>query len=580
MRAAARGLDPVRRTIAAYGIYYADSLGTPQKAAPVPTGADSVYAAVASAYVTAFLDGIPAAIAKVRDAERRWPDDPFLPAVRSQLAMLTADRIQMKEAFERSLALDPNEPTGLQARANYRSDYEADYAGALADIQTAIAAQPGSPALWNALALIHDDRDAMREAQAAIETSIALDPQDPLGHANRALLLLEQNRLDEAKAEIDTALALDPSFDVARVALGRWHLQRGEMGAAVTELLAASTANPTYSNALLLLAAAYYQSGTMDPAKQALDNADRLDPNDPVASIVRSRIAIDDYEADVAIAAAREALARSKRRGGFYKRLGENDDASSMLADALRFAGLDAWARYHGDRAFKPFDLSGYSDSSAAGNSNPFADALAFGVTKPDPDRQRRLLAAAPGVAVRSAGDRVHHAPQPAVAGAVHRHRTRRRRGRRRRSGLRGRRDGQRLFQRAGALQPLRQRQPLRHRRRPQRGRRQGAAGYGDPRHAGRALRSAHRLRRRGERDHVLAGHPDDADAAEPRQALGRAHRGDLEPHLRLAQRRQRRRHRLRHHRDRRSHHSAGPGDARDRRPSRRAILAGRSQTT
>lgn len=379
-------LDPQRRTIADYALYYADSLGRPERVSTPPATVDTVYAAVASAYVAAFLEGIPAAIGKVRAAEARWPDDPFLPAVRSQFAMLLGDRDQMREAYERSLALDPLEPTGLQARAIHRSDYRSDYAGALADVTAAIAVQPGSPALWNLLALVHANRDAPREAEAAILTSIALDPQDPLGHANRALLLLDRNRLPEAKAEIDRALALDPSFDVARVALGRWHLQRGEMDVAIVELLKGSTANPTYSNALLLLAAAYYQNGEIEPARQALDNADRLDANDPVTSIVRSRFAIDAYEADVAIAAAREALARSKRRGGVFNRLGENNDATSALADTLRFAGLDAWARYYGDRAFQPFDFSGYADSASSGNADPFADGLAYGSTKPDPE--------------------------------------------------------------------------------------------------------------------------------------------------------------------------------------------------
>ncbi len=76
MKAARAGLDPVRRTIADYGAYYADSLGQPERATRPPTTVDSVYAAVASAYVTAFLDGIPAAIAKVRAARTAGPTTP------------------------------------------------------------------------------------------------------------------------------------------------------------------------------------------------------------------------------------------------------------------------------------------------------------------------------------------------------------------------------------------------------------------------------------------------------------------------------------------------------------------------
>ncbi len=105
----------------------------------------------------------------------------------------------------------------------------------------------------------------------------------------------------EAKSEIDTALAADPSFDVTLVARGRYHMQTGELDRAVEDLLAGSTANPAYSGAQLLLAGAYYEKGDRIPAAQALDNAERLDPNDPVVMQMRTAIAIDNYDSDAAI---------------------------------------------------------------------------------------------------------------------------------------------------------------------------------------------------------------------------------------------------------------------------------------
>lgn len=379
-------LDPARREVAAYARYYARTLADPAHPVTPPATAGSPTAAVASAFATGFLKDTRAAIAEVAAAERRWPDDAYLPAVRSQLAMLLDDRAQMKEAFERALALDPLDGSALQARAYYRENYEGDLAGARADILRAIGEEPGASAHWNTLALIETDRDGIREADAAILKAIELDPEDPLGHTNRAFLLLEENRMDEARAEIDRALALDPAFDAAYMALGRWYIQKGDMPAAIEALLKASTANPTISQAVLLLAVAYYQKGELDPSAQALDNADRLDPNDSVTSIVRARIATDAYQAEAAVDAAREGLRRSRARGGYYTTVGADNDAAGSLADALRFAGLDAWADFWGAKAFQRFDFDGYAEAYAAGSATAFADALTYGGKTPEPE--------------------------------------------------------------------------------------------------------------------------------------------------------------------------------------------------
>ena len=135
-----------------------------------------------------------------------------------------------------------------------------------------------------------------------------------MSHANLAILYLDQDRVKEAKQEIDKAI-VRPSFDIALVARGRYHLQTGELDKAMQDLLAGSTANPAYSQALLLLAGGYYESGDREPAEQSIENADRLDPNDPVTSNFSAAVAIDDYDSDRAISSAQETLKRSRARG-------------------------------------------------------------------------------------------------------------------------------------------------------------------------------------------------------------------------------------------------------------------------
>jgi hypothetical protein len=228
------------------------------------------------------------------------------------------------------------------------------------------------------MGLLQSARDANGEAEKAFLKAIELDPQDPVPHANLAILYLDQSRMKEAKREIDTALEVDPSFDVALLARGRYYLQIGERDKALEDLLAASTANPAHSQSQLMLAAAHYEKGDRLPFEQAIENADRLDKNDPVISAFQTAVDIDDYNADGAIRNAQEFLRRSRARGGDYSVLGANQDAGSTLNNAFRLQGLDAWGRYYGDAVFNPFDGSGYTDQAIKGSIFPYVNATTF----------------------------------------------------------------------------------------------------------------------------------------------------------------------------------------------------------
>ncbi|MGO8657585.1 hypothetical protein ACC771_18515, partial [Rhizobium ruizarguesonis] len=84
------------------------------------------YGAIMQAYTAGFLQNPRAAIDVISQAEKRFPDDPTLPAIRAQLAQLIDDRAQMQEAVNRALSLDPNHPIALAARASYKASYESD----------------------------------------------------------------------------------------------------------------------------------------------------------------------------------------------------------------------------------------------------------------------------------------------------------------------------------------------------------------------------------------------------------------------------------------------------------------------
>jgi tetratricopeptide (TPR) repeat protein len=383
-------LDPERRSVATFGGYFARSLADPDLAEAPPPASQGPYGALAEAYATGFLRDVPAAIDVLRQAERRYPGDPALPATRAHFALLMDDREQVAEAVDRALALDPENPIALEARASFRAGLQGDVSGAYEDLRTAVAIAPGSSSLWNSLGLIQSERGADREAEAALKRAIELDPEDPVGHANLAIVYLDQDRLGEARDAIDRAMELDPAFDAGLIARGRHYLQTGEMEKARADLLAGTTANPAYAQGLLMLGAADYESGDRVPAAQALRNADRLDPNDPVTSSFATAIAIDDYDADAAIAHAQEALRRARARGGSYASLSANRDAGSLLNSAFRLQGLDAWGRFYGDVVFDPFSGATLLDQSVSGSPDPFTTALEPGSDPVEPTSTSR----------------------------------------------------------------------------------------------------------------------------------------------------------------------------------------------
>ncbi|WP_075214474.1 TonB-dependent receptor domain-containing protein [Mongoliimonas terrestris] len=388
-------LDPDRRGVAAYGGYIARSLADPSRAEPPPAiRGGGPYSALAEAYIDGYVNGTPAAIRRLTEAEARFPNEALLPAVRAQFALLDGDRVLMKAAVERAVALDPQNPVTLLARAHYRLEFERDLEGAEADLLAARALQPGGSSIHATLGSLHAERGAYREAEAAYLEASALEPEDALPHANLALIYLEQNRLEEAKAAIDRALALDPSFHVAYTALGHYHLRRGETALAMENLLKGSTANPAETGALLLLAAAAYQTGERDAALQAVENAGRLDPFEPLAPTFATKLALDEYRADDAIRNAREAVRLARGRGGDYASLAASREEGSTVAEAFRLLDLDAWGRYYGTAVFDPFEAGGYFDEAIVGAANPFVDDLTYGAALPDPGAGAKALSA------------------------------------------------------------------------------------------------------------------------------------------------------------------------------------------
>jgi tetratricopeptide (TPR) repeat protein len=302
----------------------------------------------------------------------QFPDDPALHELDARAALLQGDSAGANRAVDAALAHDPRDPAALAIRAEIAADYAGEPYAALASAQAAVAADPKRAASWATLADIRAERGAQREAIAALRTALTLDPGSAANHARLASAYLQQNRVRAASREIAAAEAIDASLAIVRTVRGQYRVQRRRATEAEQDLLAASADNPAYAHALLQLAEIDDRLDDDHGSRQQFDAADRLDPEDSRAPLARTAIAIDQYRSGEAIADAREALRRFQARGGVYSSLSEDRATGSHISRAFRFAEMDDWGRYYGDRVFDSFTPSSYFDQALNRTPDPF----------------------------------------------------------------------------------------------------------------------------------------------------------------------------------------------------------------
>lgn len=347
--------------LAEFGRYMALLLGkrpdeARQVSAKLDAYPDGPVRAMSRAWLSAMSGDLEQALAGIKETQPRYPENVDLALFAAQIELLLGHEAEARRWTGQAIEIDPDSPETLRVVANIASDYDWNAPAARDALERAIAAAPGDADLYNELGLVlYDDGDE-DGARDAFKHAIALDPEDPLPRANYSILLADTNKLDEADAMADQALSLDPSFYVALLAKGRVHIQRGDLPAARDDFLNAVAANPLMAQSTLGLAIQQYEAGDLKQAYQSIEAAEQLDPNDPIAPLVRTVIALDRAQIDDAITNARKAFERYRARGGIYNPFAATQSAGSYMTAAFDTLGLTDWSRLYGDLLFSPFD--------------------------------------------------------------------------------------------------------------------------------------------------------------------------------------------------------------------------------
>lgn len=363
-----------QREVARYGIFITRILADPEAAPTEPPELNPSLSVsyVGQAFLAAFLGDFARADSLVAEGLRLHPGESSLHAIKGGLGVLTGREGAISEAARAALAVDPEDPFALAMQAEVELEYKGRPDTAIRYTRDAVRLAPSDDTYWNSYARALIQRERSREAEQAFRAGIAENPASFILRGNYALFLLLEGRLPEGRVQLEIAKGLDADNALSHLLDALLDLTLGKRDAALESALAVSAANPAYSEALLVLSEIYYARGEEALALQQVDAADRSDPNNPFVPLYRAAFAIDRYEADEAIVAAREALRRYRARGGIYASLSESRGSGSYIAGAFRFLNLEDWARYYGDRTFDPFVPATFYDRALAQRPSPY----------------------------------------------------------------------------------------------------------------------------------------------------------------------------------------------------------------
>ncbi|HEU0276182.1 MAG TPA: hypothetical protein VFQ83_16775, partial [Candidatus Udaeobacter sp.] len=148
-------------------------------------------------------------------------------------ASFEAHLASAREATARALALEPNLPEGLRARAHIQLNFDFDWKGAEDSLQAALRLAPADSTLFLAAGNVAHAKDDVAHATALYRNAVALDPVNPKARSFLAYYLAVTRQLVEAQAEYARVIELSPASPWSHAGLGLALLLQGKFEEAV-----------------------------------------------------------------------------------------------------------------------------------------------------------------------------------------------------------------------------------------------------------------------------------------------------------------------------------------------------------
>lgn len=156
---------------------------------------------------------------------------------------------EARGAFERALALFPDDPTALVRLGQTLGDLGRNEEAA-AVLERAVAADPSVAQARLALALVTARLGRHEEAARSAAEAAKLTPDDPRAHLAVGVALYHLERYGEAVPALERALGLSPDHPGAHYALGLCKLYLEDRDGAVAEVAVLNRLDPNLANDL------------------------------------------------------------------------------------------------------------------------------------------------------------------------------------------------------------------------------------------------------------------------------------------------------------------------------------------
>jgi serine/threonine-protein kinase len=138
-----------------------------------------------------------------------------------------------REATARAVALEPNLPEALRARAHTQLNYDSDWKGADQSLQAALRLAPADSRLFLWAGNVATTKGDTANAVALFRKAVALDPVNPAARSFLANMLATTHQFAEAEAEYRRVQELSPETPNSYAGLGFTFLLQGKFEEAV-----------------------------------------------------------------------------------------------------------------------------------------------------------------------------------------------------------------------------------------------------------------------------------------------------------------------------------------------------------
>jgi len=169
-------------------------------------------------------------------------------------------------AADKAIALAPNLADGYAARAQVRNAYLFDFIGARADIEKAVAINPGDSHIQTQYALVLNTVNRSADAELALRKAIEVDPLSIEAWQYLGAVQMSRGQFAPARVSIERALDIDPGNGFTLTYLAQLDL----LQARIPDALAAAGKIGFESQRLLILATAEHTRGHSRESDKAL----------------------------------------------------------------------------------------------------------------------------------------------------------------------------------------------------------------------------------------------------------------------------------------------------------------------